>query len=106
MKRIIAVTGPTASGKTALAVSIARQTGGEIISADTFDAHFEKAYADINGAYTMINREFVRYIRSIHPQIQWINREDDTGRLSLRQSKLSYHPERMVEKYKVELPNE
>lgn len=34
-KEIIAVTGPTASGKTALAVSIARQTGGEIISADS-----------------------------------------------------------------------
>lgn len=32
---IIAVTGPTASGKTALAVRIARQTGGEIISADS-----------------------------------------------------------------------
>lgn len=32
---IIAVTGPTASGKTALAVSIARQTDGEIISADS-----------------------------------------------------------------------
>ena len=35
MKEIIAVTGPTASGKTALAVSIARQTDGEIISADS-----------------------------------------------------------------------
>ena len=35
MKPIIAVTGPTASGKTALAVSIARQTNGEIISADS-----------------------------------------------------------------------
>ena len=32
---IIAVTGPTASGKTALAVSIARKVGGEIISADS-----------------------------------------------------------------------
>ena len=32
---IIAVTGPTACGKTALAVNIARQTGGEIISADS-----------------------------------------------------------------------
>ena len=81
-------------------------TMGEIISADTFDAHFEKAYANINGAYTMINREFVRYIRSKHPQIQWINREDDTGRLSLRQSKLSYHPDKMVEKYKVVFPHE
>lgn len=35
MKPIIAVTGPTASGKTTLAVSIARQTNGEIISADS-----------------------------------------------------------------------
>lgn len=35
MKDIIAVTGPTASGKTALAVRIARETNGEIISADS-----------------------------------------------------------------------
>lgn len=35
MREIIAVTGPTACGKTALAVSIARQTDGEIISADS-----------------------------------------------------------------------
>ena len=76
---------------------------GEMASADTFDAHFEKAYSHINGAYPMINREFVRYIRSIHPQVQWINREDDTGRPSLRQSKLTYHPDRMVEKYRVEV---
>ena len=81
-------------------------TIGEVISTDTFNVHFEKAYADINGAYTMINREFVRYIRARHPQIQWINREDDTGRPSLRQSKLSYRPDRMVEKYKVVFPDE
>ena len=77
---------------------------GEMASADTFDAHFEKAYSHINGAYPMINREFVRYIRAIHPQVQWINREDDTGRESLRQSKLTYHPDKMVEKYKVVIP--
>lgn len=35
MSSIIAVTGPTASGKTALAVSIARSLNGEIISADS-----------------------------------------------------------------------
>lgn len=35
MKDIIAVVGPTASGKTSLAVRIARQTNGEIISADS-----------------------------------------------------------------------
>lgn len=76
-------------------------TIGERISSDTFDVHFEKALWSINGAYPMINREFVRQIRQAHPEIRWINREDDTGRDSLRQSKLSYHPERMVEKYTV-----
>lgn len=34
-KRIICVVGPTASGKTALAVSLAKKFGGEIISADS-----------------------------------------------------------------------
>ncbi len=76
---------------------------GELAAPDTFDVHFEKADTDIDGAYPMINREFVRYIRSVHPQVRWINREDDTGRPSLRQSKLSYHPDKMVKKYKVEL---
>ncbi|MCC8356793.1 MAG: phosphatidylglycerol lysyltransferase domain-containing protein [Oscillospiraceae bacterium] len=80
---------------------LAAFTIGEVISSNTFNVHFEKAYASINGAYTMINREFVRQIRRNHPEIQWINREDDTGRPSLRQSKLSYQPDRMVEKYKV-----
>ena len=79
---------------------------GEMIAGNTFDTHFEKAYAHVNGAYPMINRQFARYIRTIHPQVRWINREDDTGRPSLRQSKLSYRPEKMVEKYKVVLPNE
>lgn len=34
-EKIIAVVGPTASGKTALAIEIARQVGGEVISADS-----------------------------------------------------------------------
>ena len=78
---------------------------GEMTSPDTFDVHFEKADAAVDGAYPMINREFVRHIRALHPGVQWINREDDTGRESLRRSKQSYHPDRMVEKYKVELKN-
>jgi len=74
-------------------------TIGEPISSDTFDVHFEKAFSGVNGAYPMINQQFVRLIRQRHPQIRWINREDDTGRESLRQSKISYHPDRMVKKY-------
>ena len=34
-KKIIAIVGPTASGKTALAVKIAREFNGEIVSADS-----------------------------------------------------------------------
>ena len=76
---------------------------GEMTSPDTFDVHFEKADANLDGAYPMINREFVRHIRAQHPEVRWINREDDMGRESLRRSKQSYHPDRMVEKYKLEL---
>lgn len=81
-------------------------TIGEKISTDTFDVHFEKARFDVNGAYPMINQQFVRLIRQRHPEILWINREDDTGRESLRQSKLSYRPDRMVEKYTVVFEHE
>lgn len=76
-------------------------TMGEPACAHTFDVHFEKAMSLIQGSYTMINREFVRHIQQKYPDIRWINREDDTGRLSLRKSKLSYYPDKMVEKYTV-----
>jgi len=74
-------------------------TVGEKISSAGFNVHFEKAYADVNGAYPMVNREFVRQIRAAHPEIVYINREDDMGHENLRQAKLSYHPELLVEKY-------
>lgn len=89
------------SGDTLVAFTI-----GEAISEDTFDVHFEKAMSLVQGAYPMINREFVRYIRDHFPSIRWINREDDTGRLSLRKSKESYYPDRMVEKYTVVIQND
>ncbi len=76
-------------------------TIGERVCAHTYVVHFEKAHGDINGAYPMINREFVRHIREKYPDTLWINREDDMGLESLRQSKESYHPDHMVEKYTV-----
>ena len=77
-------------------------TVGEKISSDTYDIHFEKAYAHIQGAYPMINREFVRHIRKLYPEIAYINREDDMGRENLRQAKLSYYPEFLIEKFTAE----
>lgn len=81
-------------------------TMGEPVCAHTFVVHFEKACAEINGAYPMVNREFVRIIRAKYPDLLWINREDDMGLDSLRQAKESYHPDHMVEKYTVVIHDE
>ncbi len=35
MTRIVAIAGPTASGKTTLALELARRMGGEIVNADS-----------------------------------------------------------------------
>ena len=72
---------------------------GEMANRDTFDVHFEKAEIDMNGAYPMVCRELTRMLMEKHPALQYINREDDMGLDSLRQSKLSYKPEFMLEKF-------
>lgn len=72
---------------------------GEPLCDDTFVVHFEKAVADIRGAYPMINREFVRYIMSEFPNVKYINREDDMGLENMRKAKMSYYPIMMAEKY-------
>ncbi len=74
-------------------------TIGEKISSDTFDVHFEKAYASIPGAYPMVCREFARQILADHPEIVYLNREDDMGHENLRSAKLEYHPEFLLKKY-------
>ena len=69
------------------------------LSRDTFDVHFEKAREDIDGAYAAINCEFARHLRSKHPEIRFLNREDDLGIEGLRKAKLSYQPHHLQEKY-------
>lgn len=71
---------------------------GNRISEDTFDVNFEKAFAEIQGAYPLINREFARKIRAEYPDIRYLNREDDMGLENLRKAKESYHPI-FLEKY-------
>ena len=68
---------------------------GEQLSDDTFVVHVEKALADVQGAYPMINREFVRHECGA---VLYINREDDTGAPGLRKAKLSYKPVMLEEK--------
>ena len=70
-------------------------TMGEAVTEDTFVVHIEKAYADIQGAYPMINQQFVAHECMNY---QYINREDDTGSEGLRKAKLSYRPAFLIEK--------
>lgn len=72
---------------------------GEMTSSDTFNVHVEKAAADVNGAYPMVCRELVRMLMANHPELVWINREDDMGLESLRKSKESYKPAYLLKKY-------
>ena len=64
-------------------------------SESTYVVHIEKAYADVQGAYTMINQQFVEHECMNY---KYVNREDDTGAEGLRKAKLSYRPAFMVEK--------
>ncbi len=73
-------------------------TMGSKMGEDTFDIHFEKAQEDVDGAYAAVNCEFARYLRLKHPEVKFLNREDDLGLEGLRKAKLSYLPSHMVEK--------
>lgn len=74
-------------------------TAGTKLDEDVFDVHFEKALADVEGAYAMINREFARLVVAEHPGIGAFNREEDMGLEGLRRAKLSYHPDILLMKY-------
>lgn len=74
-------------------------TMGEKLNSDTFVIHIEKAFGEIQGAYQMINREFAAFIQTNHPQMIYVNREEDMGMEGLRKAKLSYRPDKMEEKY-------
>lgn len=75
---------------------IAAFTLGEAINEDTFVVHIEKAFADVEGAYTVINQQFVEH--EVLGKYMYVNREDDVGIEGLRKAKLSYKPEFLVEK--------
>ena len=81
-------------------------TFGSKMNEDTFDVHFEKARADVDGAYTAINFEFANYIRKKYPEIRYLDREEDMGLEGLRKAKTSYYPHHLVEKYTAKLKNQ
>jgi hypothetical protein len=79
------------AGGRALAFAI-----GDPLADDTFLVHFEKAFADVQGTYQIINREFVKHNCMGYA---FVNREEDAGVEGLRKAKLSYDPFRLVTKY-------
>lgn len=84
------------------------KTGGRVaaftigdVKGDTLFVHIEKATRAVEGSYEKINREFAARMMERHPQIKYINREDDAGDPGLRQAKESYHPVAKLRKYNV-----
>jgi hypothetical protein len=71
-------------------------TFGSPITDDTFGVHVEKAFSEVQGAYPMINQQFVLNELSGYT---YVNREEDTGDEGLRRSKQSYQPIMMYERY-------
>ena len=69
-------------------------TIGEPLTNDTFVVHVEKAFGGINGAYTIINQQFIEHEAS---EFTYINREEDMGMENLRKAKLSYYPDLLLE---------
>ena len=74
-------------------------TAGTKLDDEVFDTHFEKALPGVEGAYTMVNREFARLVKAEYPDIAAFNREEDMGIEGLRKAKLSYHPDILLMKY-------
>jgi uncharacterized protein len=75
-------------------------TLGELLNNQTAVVHIEKANPEIKGAYAIINQQFCE--KTWHG-VPYINREQDLGEPGLRQAKLSYNPDHLVEKYRIRL---
>lgn len=75
-------------------------TIGEYVG-KTLVIHIEKALKEYRGIYPTTFNEFLKACE--HEGVVYINREDDSGDLGLRTSKLQYQPEIILSKYFVEV---
>lgn len=75
---------------------IAGVSTGEELTDDTVLIHCERGNREYDGIYNVINQEFVKNQWSDY---KYINREQDLGIEGLRQAKLTYRPDILLEKY-------
>jgi hypothetical protein len=73
---------------------------GEVVG-DTLFVHAEKALTEYQGSYQMVVNQFAKLTAA--DGVTYINREEDDGVEGLRKSKLSYHPDQLLDKYSVTL---
>lgn len=72
-------------------------TFGEVIG-DTLFAHVEKGNIEYRGVYQALASALCQEGFKVNPDLKYVNREEDMGYESLRQSKLSYHPTLFIHK--------
>lgn len=76
---------------------------GEIIG-DMLLIHVEKALRRFEGAYPVMYSGFVNLMDTVPGHsLSVINREDDSGDIGIRTSKMQYQPVRMIDKYLIHI---
>jgi len=71
---------------------------GEKLNEDTYVEHFEKGDLNYKGIYQYVLKEFAS---ALSEKTVYLNREQDLGIPGLRKAKESYHPVKMIEKYRI-----
>lgn len=71
---------------------------GSWLSARMCQENIEKADDEIRGLYQAIMKEWLAHE---FDEAEYVNREDDMGHENIRQAKLAYHPEFLIEKYRL-----
>ena len=90
--------------KTEIDGKIASFTIGEVVN-KTLVIHVEKALREFSGVYPYTFNNFAKFVKENYPQVEFINREDDSGVPGLRTSKMQYQPITLIDKYFVFVNN-
>lgn len=72
---------------------------GEFLHSHLFDIHFAKAITDYKGIYPFLFQDMARQLAS--NEVSCLNWEQDLGEEGLRQSKLSYQPDKIASKFRI-----